>query len=107
MNLDQTIPKAMLSKSNLVLWTLRLHQRYNDKIRTLKCIYNGVESATVDLEVKKIEIQRQLSKLHDEVEKLRFERPIDYVEWKQNFFMSMQQMRQKFKAWKFRVYPTE
>lgn len=107
MNLDQTIPKAMLTKSNLVLWTLRLHQRYNDKIQNLKGIYNRVESATVDLEMKKIEIQRQLLKLQDEVEKLRFERPIDYVEWKQQFFTSMQQMRQKFKALKFRVHPTE
>lgn len=106
-NLESMIPKGMRTNSDLVLWILRLHQAYADKIQHLKSIYYSTESTAIDLEVEKNEIQRQLLNLHNEVEKLRLDRPTFYIEWKRNFFTSINQKIQNVKEWKSRVFPIE
>jgi len=106
-NLEPIIPRSMLTNSDLILWMLKIHHRYIDRIQDLKDNYYGIESMAAELEVKKNDIQRELSKLQNEVEELRVDRPIGYLEWKRQVSNYIERKKQTLKILKSRVFPSE
>lgn len=106
-NLESMIPKNMLTNSDLILWMLKLHHRYIDRIEDLKNKYYVIESIAAELELKRNDIQCKLSKLHNEVEELRIDRPIGYLEWKRQVSNYIKSKKQTLNILKSRVFPNE
>ena len=73
------IPNDMQSDSELVLWTLRLHQSYKDKVEHRMKEYKEIERIAKKIELHKLDLREEVSKLEPEVEKLRHDRPLKYI----------------------------
>ena len=78
-----TVPLDMQTDSELVLWTLRLHQANEETVKRKMNEYKKVELIAQQTELEKInDLTIDLELLEREVQLLRLDRPIEYMKFK-------------------------
>jgi hypothetical protein len=83
------IPKAMRGESQLVLWTLKLHQIYKDQTKKLKEDYLDIETNSKSILTKGLLLEEERLRLEEEVAALEREKPVEYMIKKENFLLFM------------------
>ncbi len=93
--LSETIPIDMQGDRELILWILRLHTSYRDKIEITMDMYQTIEKSARDLELERVILHAELLKLQKDVETMRADHPLKYIELKEKTLIFLGKCRVK------------
>ena len=90
----------MQSDSDLVLWTLRLHETNKKNIEMKMNEYREMEKIAKQTELAKLDLNEEVAKLEEMVELLRKDRPLIYIEMKDKVCRFMDSFKSRLvKKW--------
>lgn len=80
------ITPSMRSDSDLVLWTLKMYQTFQDQLSETRKDYYEVETLTMAYMTESLHSNEEKLKLRESVKQLKEDRPVEYLVRKDKFF---------------------
>lgn len=83
----------MQSNSELVLWTLRLHEINRVKIEVVMDEYRTVEAKAQETELEKLGLNEEVIQLKKQLLLMELDRPINYIETKKKIHQFVRNLK--------------
>ncbi len=92
------ITPSMRSDSDLVLWTLKMYQTFQDQLHETRKDYYEVETLAMAYITESLHSNEEKLKLRESVEQLKEDRPVEYLVRKDNFFSRINKFSMRVKT---------